>query len=56
MFSSKSKPKKFLIVSSSCIYSDNGPNIISEDENFNGVPETANSGYGWAKRFMEQKI
>ena len=37
---STNKPKKILIVSSSCIYSDNGPDIISEDENFTSLSDS----------------
>ncbi len=44
-----------LVASSSCVYSDEGPEILSELPLFSGEPEFANRGYGWAKRFLEQK-
>ena len=44
-----------LVASSSCVYSDDGPDTISELPVFVGEPERANWGYGWAKRFLEQK-
>ncbi len=49
------KPKKILITSSSCVYDDNGPETVSEIDTFVGNPENVNKGYGWAKRFLEQK-
>ena len=55
VFKSK-KPEKILIVSSSCVYSDVGPDVISEDEPLINEPEIANMGYGWAKRFLEKKF
>ena len=42
-------------MSSSCVYDDNSPDYTPELEVFHGKPETANKGYGWAKRFLEQK-
>lgn len=51
----KTKPKKLLVMSSSCVYDDNSPDYTPELEVFHGEPETANKGYGWAKRFLEQK-
>lgn len=44
-----------LVTSSSCVYPDDGPDTISETPFFIGEPEYANRGYGWAKRFLEQK-
>src|SRR5262249_43582021 len=44
-----------LVASSSCIYPDDGPETIPELPLFEGEPEIANWGYGWAKRFLEQK-
>ncbi len=52
----KHRPEKALITSSSCVYDDNGPDIISELPVFDNKPEHANRGYGWAKRFLEQKM
>lgn len=50
------KPKKVMIASSSCVYMDNGPDLISERNLFENNPEEVNKGYGWAKRFLEQKF
>ena len=50
------KPLKILIASSSCVYKDNGPNTIGERYLFEEEPENVNKGYGWAKRFLEQKF
>ncbi len=51
----KHLPDRLLITSSSCIYDDHGPDTLPELPLFQGEPETANRGYGWAKRFLEQK-
>lgn len=51
-----SKPDNILIASSSCVYMDEGPEKISERPLFESEPEKVNSGYGWAKRFLEQKF
>lgn len=48
-------PKHLLIASSSCVYRDDGPDTVAEVPVFEGEPEMANWGYGWAKRFLEQK-
>ncbi len=50
------KPDNILITSSSCVYKDEGPELISEMPLFESEPEKVNSGYGWAKRFLEQKF
>jgi nucleoside-diphosphate-sugar epimerase len=47
--------RRLLVTSSSCVYPDNGPDTVGELELFTGEPEMANWGYGWAKRFLEQK-
>jgi UDP-glucose 4-epimerase len=48
--------ERLVIASSSCVYSDDGPEIMTELPAFGGgEPERANWGYGWAKRFLEQK-
>lgn len=47
--------KHLLIASSSCVYRDDGPDTVAEVPVFEGEPEMANWGYGWAKRFLEQK-
>jgi len=52
---SKIKPDHVLMTSSSCIYDDSGPETIKEQPIFEKEPEMANWGYGWAKRFLEQK-
>ena len=52
----ESKPENLLITSSSCVYKDGGPDTVSERNLFEENPEEANKGYGWAKRFLEQKF
>lgn len=49
------KPKHLVITSTSCVYRDDGPDTVAEVPVFGGEPEMANWGYGWAKRFLEQK-
>ena len=51
----RSRPNHLLITSSSCVYADDGPDTIPELPLFEGEPERVNRGYGWAKRFLEQK-
>lgn len=48
--------ERFIAVSSSCVYDDNGPDMMSELPLFDGNPEYGNRGYGWAKRFLESKV
>lgn len=48
-------PHKLLVTSSSCVYPDDGPDVIPELDLFTGEPEFVNRGYGWAKRFLEAK-
>lgn len=45
-----------LVTSSSCVYPDDAPTPLAELPLFIGQPELANAGYGWAKRFLEQKM
>ncbi|MFH1833000.1 MAG: NAD-dependent epimerase/dehydratase family protein [Candidatus Levyibacteriota bacterium] len=45
--------ERFLVVSSACVYPDNCSVPTPEDEGVVGDPESANSGYGWAKRMSE---
>ncbi len=45
--------RRFLVVSSSCVYPDDAPVPTPELPAFTGEPERVNSGYGWAKRFLE---
>ena len=49
------RPKHALVVSSSCIYPDDGPTPMSDTQPVAGEPERVNWGYGWAKRILEQK-
>ncbi len=49
------RPRHLLVASSSCVYDDHGPDRIPELPLFQGEPEAVNRGYGWAKRFLEQK-
>ena len=51
----KHRPDHLVITSSSCVYDDHGPDTLPELPLFDGDPEMANWGYGWAKRFLEQK-
>jgi GDP-L-fucose synthase len=45
--------KRFLVVSSSCVYPDDAALPTPEDEGWRGTPETVNEGYGWGKRMVE---
>jgi nucleoside-diphosphate-sugar epimerase len=47
--------RHLLVTSSSCVYPDDGPDTVPELPLYTGEPETANWGYGWAKRMLEQK-
>lgn len=49
------RPKHALVVSSSCVYSDDSPTPMSDCQPITGEPERVNWGYGWAKRILEQK-
>lgn len=49
-------PRHLLVTSSSCVYRDDGPDTVAESPVFDGDPEKANLGYGWAKRILEQKF
>lgn len=49
----KNNVKRFLIVSSSCVYPDEAPIPTPELDVFTGMPESVNEGYGWAKRIQE---
>lgn len=51
--SRQNKVKKFLCVSSACVYSDEAPIPTSELYGFTGNPQETNFGYGWAKRVLE---
>jgi nucleoside-diphosphate-sugar epimerase len=45
--------RRFLVVSSSCVYPDDAGIPTKEDEGWRGEPETINAGYGWGKRMIE---
>ena len=47
---------RLVVASSSCVYPDDGPGTLPELPLWTGEPEAANWGYGWAKRFLEQKV
>lgn len=49
------EPRHLMVTSSSCVHRDDGPDTVGELPLFDGEPERANLGYGWAKRFLEQK-
>ena len=49
------RPEHALVVSSSCVYSDEGPTPMCDTQPITGEPERVNWGYGWAKRILEQK-
>jgi nucleoside-diphosphate-sugar epimerase len=51
----RQRPQHVLMASSSCVYDDSGPDTLPELPLFEGSPERVNKGYGWAKRFLEQK-
>ncbi len=44
--------RRFLVVSSSCVYPDDAP-VPTKEESLRGAPETVNAGYGWGKRMVE---
>lgn len=45
--------RRFLVVSSSCVYPDDAGVPTKENEASRGTPETVNIGYGWGKRMVE---
>ena len=45
--------KRYLVVSSACVYPRDCAIPTPESEGFRGRPETTNEGYGWAKRMAE---
>jgi nucleoside-diphosphate-sugar epimerase len=47
--------KRYLLVSSSCVYSDSATVPTPESEGWSRFPEIVNSGYGWAKRILEMQ-
>jgi len=48
-------PRWLMVTSSSSVYPDDGPECVGELPVFTDEPEQANWGYGWSKRFLEQK-
>lgn len=49
----RNRVPRLLVVSSSCVYPDDAPIPTREVAANTGLPETANEGYGWAKRVAE---
>jgi len=49
----RNEVKRYLLVSSSCVYPDDAPIPTPELPVITGSPEIANRGYGWAKRVAE---
>jgi len=47
--------RRFLVVSSSCVYPDDAGIPTKEEEGWRGTPETINQGYGWGKRMLEMQ-
>lgn len=47
------KVKRYLVVSSACIYPRDCAIPTPESEGFRGRPEASNEGYGWSKRMAE---
>ncbi len=45
--------KRYLVVSSACVYSNDASVPTPEHEGFLGEPEPTNQGYGWSKRMHE---
>ena len=52
----KSSIRQLIIVSSSCVYDETVTTFSESSPLFEGTPERGNLGYGWAKRFLEQKF
>lgn len=50
----QSQVKRFLVVSSACVYPRNCSIPTPESEGFLDEPEPTNGGYGWAKRMAEK--
>lgn len=47
------KVKRYLVVSSACVYPRDCAIPTPESEGFRGRPEATNEGYGWSKRMAE---
>jgi nucleoside-diphosphate-sugar epimerase len=50
---SENPPTRCVFISSSCVYPDDGVDIVDEDTPLGPLPEVANIGYGFAKKHME---
>ena len=48
------RPLHLMVTSSSCVYSDQSPSPMNDEEPWDGEPELVNRGYGWAKRILEE--
>ena len=48
----RKRVRRFLVVSSSCVYPDDA-GVPTKEEALRGAPETVNVGYGWGKRMVE---
>ena len=44
---------RYVVMSTSCVYPDDAVTPTPELDTFEGRPEAANAGYGWAKRIQE---
>lgn len=49
----ETRPERFLITSSACVYPRHPSIPTPEQEGTHGEPEPTNGGYGWAKRMQE---
>lgn len=47
---------RVVYISSSCVYSDDGPDCVDEATPLGALPEIANIGYGFSKRHMEDRL
>ena len=53
---SSSNIERLLVTSSSCVYDDQGPDLIPELPVFLNYPEQVNRGYGWANSRSKAKL
>jgi len=51
----KNNVSRLLAVSTSCVYPDDAAVPTPETKGWEGTPESANEGYGWAKRMLEKQ-
>ena len=47
---------RLIYISSSCVYSDDGEDIVDESSPLGNFPELANIGYGFSKRYLEDRL